>query len=456
MKMNYTKMYEALRKVLGNEQIDFAMSGRSSALIELWSRMYEEKSPWLHEIDNANIPATVAGEIARLTTLELQSKVEGSPRADFLNGIYQSVLGKLRVQTEYAFAKGSMVFKPYVSANGIAIQYIQADMFFPLDFDSEKMTRCAFLDQFRKGNAIYSRIELYSLDGDTLSIKNRVFVARTEGTLGSEIPIGSVPRWSELAEEMQFFGVSKLPIGYFAVPLGNNKDSGSPLGVSVYSRAIKQIEDADRRYSQINWEYDSKETAVHIAQSLLKYNPDTNSYEYPGGKERLYRGVEYAAGAQDKPLLDVFSPAIRDTAYYNGWNQQMRLIEFRCNLAYGTLSDPNNMDKTAEEIKASKQRSYDFISDCQRALQKALTDLVDAMAFWCDIYSLCPAGDYHLSFQWDDSIVVDAKVERDNDRADVAMGAMALYEYRMKWYGETEEEAKAAISEISSTGEVIE
>lgn len=219
-------MYEALRKVLGNEQIDFAMSGRSSALIELWSRMYEEKSPWLHEIDNANIPATVAGEIARLTTLELQSKVDGSPRADFLNSMYQNVLGKLRVQTEYAFAKGSMVFKPYVSVNGIAIQYIQADMFFPLDFDSEKMTRCAFLDQFRKGNAIYSRIELYSLDGDTLSIKNRVFVARTKGTLGSEISIGSVPRWSELAEEMQFSGVSKLPIGYFAVPLGNNKDSG--------------------------------------------------------------------------------------------------------------------------------------------------------------------------------------------------------------------------------------
>ena len=48
------------------------------------------------------------------------------------------------------------------------------------------------------------------------------------------------------------------------------------------------------------------------------------------------------------------------------------------------------------------------------------------------------------------------KAERDNDRADVAMGAMALYEYRMKWYGETEEKAKAAISEISSTGEVIE
>lgn len=455
--MNYTKMYEALRKVLGNEQIDFAMSGRSSAFIELWSRMYEGMAPWLNATtDSANIPAAVAGEVARLTTLEMQSKIDGSPRAEYLNKIYENVLEKLRVQTEYAFAKGSMVFKPYVSDTGIAIQYIQADSFFPLDFDSAKMTRCAFLDQFRKGNEIYSRIELYNLQGDTLTIKNRVFVARTEGTLGTEVAIESVSRWSELAAEMQFSGVNKLPIGYFAVPLGNNRDSGSPLGVSVYSRAVEQIQDADRRYSQINWEYDSKETAVHIAQSMLKYNAENDSFEYPGGKKRLYRAVEYSAGVQDKPLLDVFSPAIRDTSYYNGWNQQMRLIEFRCNLAYGTLSDPNNTDKTAEEIKASKQRSYDFISDCQGALQTALTDLVEAIAFWCDIYGLCPSGEYHLSFEWDDSIVVDAATERENDRADVAMGAMGLHEYRMKWYGETEEEAREAISKISSTGEVIE
>lgn len=141
-----------------------------------------------------------------------------------------------------------------------------------------------------------------------------------------------------------------------------------------------------------------------------------------GGKKRLYRAVEYSAGVQDKPLLDVFSPAIRDTSYYNGWNQQMRLIEFRCNLAYGTLSDPNNTDKTAEEIKASKQRSYDFISDCQGALQTALTDLVEAIAFWCDIYGLCSSGEYHLSFEWDDSIVVDAATERENDRAGCGNG----------------------------------
>ena len=216
--------------------------------------------------------------------------------------------------------------------------------------------------------------------------------------------------------------------------------------MSVCSKGINHIAEADTRYSQINWEYGSKETAVHIAESLLKYRPDSDSFEYPGGKDRLYRSVEYSMGVSDKPLLDVFSPEIRDSSFYNGWNHLMRLIEFDCNLAYGTLSDPNNTDKTAEEVRASKQRSYSFVASCQIALQRALEDLVDAMSFWCDIYNLCPSGACRLSASWDDSIVVDSEKARESDRQDVAMGVMQTWEYRMKWYGEDEETAKRMVN----------
>ena len=149
--------------------------------------------------------------------------------------------------------------------------------------------------------------------------------------------------------------------------------------------------------------------------------------------------------------MDTFSPDIRDVSYFNGWNHLMRMIEFDCNLAYGTISDPNNTDKTAEEIKASKQRSYSFVQSCQTALQHALEDLVDAIAFWCDLYRLCPSGTYQTSFDWDDSIVTDVESERQSDRMDVSMGAMPLWEYRMKWYGETEEQAKAAVQQPEET-----
>lgn len=447
--MNYTNMYQALQKILNkDEQIDYAMSGRTAAHIELWTLMYKNRSPWINKkVQSTGLSAAVAGEIARLTVLEAKSEVSGSAKADYINEIYQNVIRKLRIQVEYAEAKGGLIFKPYVTSNGISVQYIQADSFFPLEFDSEIITKCAFLDQFRRNNEIYSRIEIHTLKDGLLNIRNRVFVSRTDGLIGTEIPVNSVPKWSELAEEITFSGIQKLPFGYFRVPLGNNEDSESPLGASVFSRAIEHIQEADKRYSQINWEYEGKELAVHIGQSLLKYRKDTDSFEYPGGKERLYRAIEYNTGAVDKPFMEVFSPEIRDESFFNGWNHLMRMIEFACNLAYGTISDPNNTDKTAEEIKASKQRSYSFVQSCQTALQHALEDLVDAISFWCDIYNLCPSGSYQTSFEWDDSIVTDAEAERQSDRQDVAMGVMPLYEYRMKWYGEDEEKAKAMVQQ---------
>lgn len=447
--MNYTNMYQALQKILNkDEQIDYAMSGRTAAHIELWTLMYKNRSPWINKkVQSTGLSAAVAGEIARLTVLEAKSEVSGSAKADYINEIYQNVIRKLRIQVEYAEAKGGLIFKPYVTSNGISVQYIQADSFFPLEFDSEMITRCAFLDQFRRNNEIYSRIEIHTLKDGLLNIRNRVFVSRTDGLIGTEIPVNSVPKWSELAEEITFSGIQKLPFGYFRVPLGNNEDSESPLGASVFSRAIEHIQEADKRYSQINWEYEGKELAVHIGQSLLKYRKDTDSFEYPGGKERLYRAIEYNTGAVDKPFMEVFSPEIRDESFFNGWNHLMRMIEFDCNLAYGTISDPNNTDKTAEEIKASKQRSYSFVQSCQTALQHALEDLVDAISFWCDIYNLYPSGSYRISFEWDDSIVTDAEAERQSDRQDVAMGVMPLYEYRMKWYGEDEEKAKAMVQQ---------
>lgn len=454
--MKYTKMYEAIAKILkSEEQISFVMSDVMAKRIKLWADLFQNKGPWLNEsVKSLNLPASIAGEIARLITLEMETKVDGSVRADYINTVYQKSVRKLRIYVEFACAKGGLIMKPYVTDSGIATEFIQADSFFPISFDDDgNITRCVFLDQFRDGNVIYTRLEYHKLEGMRMTIRNRAFKAMTDGVLGTEIPVNSIQKWQALVEQMIFDNVTKLPFGYMKVPMANQEDNDSPLGVSCYSRGVSHIKVADERYSQIDWEYQSKEAAVHIAESLLKRNLQTQAFEYPGGKERLYRELEYTSGAVDKPLLDVFSPDIRDQSFFNGLNQQLRRVEFACYLAYGTLSDPNNTDKTAEEIRASKQRSYSFVKDCQTALQTALDDYVSAIDFWTTIYNLAPGGNYQVSYKWDDSIVVDAEKERQTDRADVAMGAMQLWEYRMKYYKEDEETAKRM---VIKTADVIE
>lgn len=449
--MNYSKMLAMIQQALNKDtdvQIDFCLTSQTARRVELWSRMFADRAPWLgKEIKSAGIPAAVAGELSRLITLELQSKITGSPRADYLQAQYaKQILSCLRIYTELGCAKGGLIIKPYISSRGLETQFVQADAFFPVSFDSSgRITQCVFLDMYRKRQKRYYRLETHSLDAGRVCIANRVFMSTNDYSLGTEISVGEVERWSGLEEEAVFEGVDKLPFGYFKVPLANAEDNDSPLGVSVYSRAVDRIRIADKRYSQMDWEYDAKEAAVHIANSLLRRNPETQKYEYPSGKERLYREFEYNVGAQDKPLLEAYSPEIREQSYINGFNSQLRLVEFDCNLAYGTLSDPNNVDKTAEEIRASKQRSYAFVSDCQTALQRALEDAVAAMDFYCSVYHLAPKGEYEISFVWDDSIIVDADKERQSDRQDVSMGLMQAWEYRMKWYGETEAQAKEMV-----------
>ncbi|RHR72621.1 phage portal protein [Eubacterium sp. AF15-50] len=449
--MRFSNMVSQIGKVLNkNSQtpVDLSYLTAMAGYIELWSAMYEGKSPWLKKNDeNCNLPASIAQEIARLVTLELKSECTGSERADYIEKYYAKALESLKKYVEYGCAKGSLIFKPYVTANGLAVQYIQADCFFPISFDdSGNITDCIFTEQFRKNKKIYTRLERDIIEDDTLTIENMAFVSSNPEILGTQVEITAVDKWKMLENEVKFKNVSKLPFGFFKVPLANTVDSTSPIGVSVYSKAIDSIKLADERYSQIDWEFVSKETAIHIAESLLKLNKSTGKFEYPGGKDRLYREVEYSSGATDKPLLDVYSPDIRDQSFYNGFNNQLKRVEFDCNLAYGTLSDPNNVDKTAEEIKTSKQRSYSMVSDTQLALQNALNGLIVAMDFWVSIYGLAPEGKINTSFEWDDSIVVDSEKARSTDRADVAMGAMSLVEYRMKWYGETEEVAKQKIA----------
>lgn len=448
--MRYSNMVSQIAKAINkysDKPVDLTHLVTMAGHIEKWDKMYKNQAYWLNKkVKSCNLPASVAQEIARLVTLELKSEVTGSQRADFIQEYYKKVLNDLKTYVEYGCAKGSLVFKPYVTNNGIAIQYIQADCFFPVSFDdSGNITDCIFTEQFREGKQIYTRLERNIIEGDTLTIVNMAFMSSSEESLGTEVPINYINRWNSLESKMSFQNVNKLPIGFFKVPLANIIDTTSPIGVSVFAKGEDSIKTADERYSQIDWEYVSKEAAVHIASSLLKYNKDADKYEYPGGKERLYRTVEYSSGATDKPLLDTYSPDIRDQSLYNGFNNQLKRVEFDCNLAYGTLSDPNNVDKTAEEIKASKQRSYSMVSTTQGSLQTALEDLIAAMDFWTSIYGLAPEGVINTSFEWDDSIVVDSEKERQTDRADVAMGAMTLVEYRMKWYGETEEQAKAMI-----------
>lgn len=433
-------------------KVDVAISDKMCRAINEWVEMYENRSHWLSStVKSMNIASTVASEFARLVTLEMESTVEGN---DYLNEQYQVVIKGIRPHVEYACAKGGIVFKPYVNGKKIEVDYTPAESIYPTSYSQEKVTGAVFVDTKIVGDRLYTRLEYHNLTEEGYYIANRAFVTHNiEGNdaLGKEVPLTDIDEWAELEPEIMIQNVDKPLFAYFKIPLANTIDQSSPLGVSVYSRAVGDIEEADKQYSRILWEYEGSELAVDASVDCFKRDAAGNPI-LPTGKERLYRALEYEA-INTKQAINTFSPEIRDTSLFNGLNNMLRQIEFKCGLAYGTISDPQNVDKTAEEIKSSKQRSYQSVTDTQKALQNSLEHLVYAMGIIGALSGLGTKGTEKVTFKWDDSIIVDVDKERQSDRAEVAMGAMTLLEYRMKWYKEDE---KTAASKINEPADVIE
>lgn len=438
----FLKMIAWVKRVLSNFFPNADISGVEpindmESAVNLWSKMYCNKAPWVKDdVKSMNLPAAIAAEFARLVTLEMRSELSGSERANFLNEEYQQLINKLRTQIEYGCAKGGIVFKPYISSQGLKIECAQADSFYPVAFDSSgRLTSAVFCEYIHRGGQIFTRLESHEFVDNSITIKNKAYVSKSNNALGREIDLTDVPEWSELEQALVINDVDKPIYGYFKPALANNIDVGSPLGVSIYSRAVDAIRQADEQYSRLLWEFEGSELAVDVSiDALMQKGGD---FKAPKLNKRLYRGLDMAGD----DFYKVFSPQIRDQSLINGLNALLRKIEFLCGLSYGTLSDVQNVDKTAEEIRASKQRSYSVVADTQKALQNALIDLIDGMDVLATLYNLAPTGRIESSFEWDDSIITDRTAEF-NERMQLQSSGALRPEINLAWYfGVTEEQA---------------
>lgn len=427
---------------------DIAISDKMQSAIRLWGEMYTGSPPWLDDnVKSLNLPAAIASEIARLVTIEMESEVTGSARATYLNEQYRPVVQDARRYVEYGCAKGGLALKPYIDGKDIIVDYVQADCFFPTAFDGKgNITGAIFTEQKNVGRKVYTRIELHQLVDTGYKIQNSAYESEDAAVLGRPVPLAEVEDWAELEPEVAIANIDRPLFAYFRIPQANTIDTRSPLGVSVYARAVGLIEEADRQYGRILWEYEGGELAIDASASLYRKNQKTGKFELPKGKERLFRIFEGMSDGSDDQLRE-WAPTLRDTSLFNGLNQLLMKIEDTCGLARGTFTDPQGEAKTATELKILRQRSYATVTDTQKAWQDAMEQLVYAMDVWATIGSLAPSGAYEVNSKYDDSVLMDIDAQRALDIQDVRDGIMAKWEYRVKYMGEDEATAKRMVAE---------
>lgn len=435
-----------LKQVIGQ---DVAISERMITEIEKWSAMYRGQAPWIDkQVDSLQIEQGICREFANVCLNEMESSVS----VEKLDEIYKAAIRDLNENLQTGIGFGSFCIKPL---GGNSVEYIAADRFVPIAFDSRnRLTSVVFTQMKRIGeNNFYLRFEFHEWKPDkTLRIQNKAFHTSDQTTIGSPVELATVDEWAELPEDVMYKGVERPDFGYYRNPIKNEID-GSACGVSIYASSEKLIKKTDTQFGRLDWEFESGERVVHVDVTALQAAPVTGKngktkWVMPKLNDRLYRGLNLSKANGDE-LYQEYSPEFRDQNLINGLNAYLRRIEFNVGLAYGDLSDVSEVDKTATEAKIAKKRKYNTVTAIQANLKECLEDLVYALAF----YNGLTQSGYEFVCTFKDSILIDEEEERAQDRQDVAMNVMGLAEYRAKWYGETLEEAEKNLPEPALTEE---
>lgn len=358
----------------------------------------------------------------------------------------------LRQKLDYGIASGGLLLKPYYH-NGLQIDFVAQNQYLPVRYTNDACTAVICPEELLLEKRCYTRLEFHQFDEQihTHTIQQRCFRSPTPGTLGLECDLTEVPQWANLLPQKTYYDVSQPLFAMFQMPEANNIDPTSPLGVSAYADAVDLIHDADVHWERIIWELESSERAIDASEDLFRFHPGTNQPILPKGRERMYHCLEKTGTGNT--IFNTFSPEIRDTSYFNALNQILRRIESAAGLSYGTLSEVSDVEKTAEEIKSSKQRSFVRVSDIQGNLQAALEQLLYGFQYYRDYYANRHTKPAEVSCTFGDGVLEDTDKEFQR-RLQMVQAGILKPENLLAWYfGCSEEEAKNMIPESGSTSD---
>ena len=321
-----------------------------------------------------------------------------------------------------------------VSGSGIGINYLAADQIIPISWDNTICRECAFASERKmhgKDCYIVSThilnddgnydIEYFWLDEHGARIEKEGY--------GQVIHTGSPIPWFSI--------VRKSGVNIF--------DYDSPFGVSIISGSEDVLRGLDCAFDNFITDFKLGRKMVFMGSSMFSTDDDGDPLAPQDDDVQLFINAGDTI-ASNEHIYHEYNPQLRVVENAKGLQKMLDLFSFRIGLGthrYTLEGIDHSGIKTATEWVGERQ---DMVQNAYKemiCIEKALKEIVRAI-LWIgkNVMKEDVNPDALITIDADDSYIIDADTERKQWKEDVADGLRSKVEYRMHFYGETEEEAK--------------
>lgn len=309
---------------------------------------------------------------------------------------------------EIAFALGTGAFVEYLdSEDSKIIDYIRANMIYPLSWDNGDITECAFgsvrvVDEKERIYLMICRkgISDDGEDGNLYYIENKYLDADT----GDEV---------ELPEDIQEIvptGYDKPNFQIIQPNICNNVDLDSPMGISVFANAIDQVKGCDLIYDSYMNEYilGRKRILVPYSAAKMQMQKDGNVDPVFDPNDTVYFALP---GDRDSDLkLTEVDMTIRAQDHETGINKALDLMSLKCGMGTGRYKFESGGVKTATEVISDKSDLYQNLQKNKIPVNAALVAMVK-----CLYFLETGSDEIEVNVDFDDSIIEDSNTTIDKN-----------------------------------------
>lgn len=366
------------------------------------------------------------------TTVQCEDQDCNEYLEDFYNRIGFWSRGQGLVEKAFGLGTGAWALWLDTGKGKMQVRRYDARMVIPLSWDDDGVTECAFVTQVNNKGKQFTQLQMHLMGLDGYVIKTVLF-DKDGDEVQLEGMIGELP--------------TKCETPTFAVvrpALDNDLVDFSPYGVSVFNTAIDAIQSVDLAYDAIFNEIDLGKMRVILPDIFFEVDHDSKGHKraIPFGKEDalLWRKV-----ASNEEKITEFAPSLRTESQVRAYRTALQTLGDNCGfgLSYFDIDDSGGI-KTATEVSSDNSQLMRSIREHENLLGDAIVQISRAVLACSPLIgvSLPEPGD--ITVQFDDSIITDTAAEKAQDMAEVGV-TMNAWEYRVKWYGEDEETAKANV-----------
>lgn len=347
---------------------------------------------------------------------------------------------------EMAFSLGTGAFVEYLNAEDeVVIDYIRADMIYPISWDNGDVTECAFGTPKTIDGKDVVYIQIHRLgriaqeeDPNLYYIENVYVDAESEKEMDPP----------EEIEEIVNTG-SIEPLFQLITPnICNNIDLDSPLGISVYANAIDEVKGTDLVYDSYMNEFvlGRKRIMVPISQAKRQMQEDGVSAPVFDPNDTVYYLLPEDRNGNNQ--LTEVDMTIRASDHELGIQRALDLLSLKVGMGTGRYKFENGSVKTATEVISDKSDLYQNRQKHSIIISAAIVNMVRAVSF------LDAGGAVEATVDFDDSIIEDTNTIIDKNIKLVNAGLRSKLAAIMEINKCSEADAQKELDRIREDGQI--